>query len=108
MTDRIPKEFDWLEVDKRPLKDGIHDSGFRYITIVGVTIEGGREVRTDLHQWSDHIMFNSFIDPYSGVNIDFTRDGTMRIMPWGGGKWKMDGDKFYSSAMFGYSKKGRK
>jgi len=91
------REYQWLEFSPRPKKDGIHDSGYRYIRLVGVYVDDdGNEVREDLHQWSDHVVF------HSTVNIDVTKPGVIRIMPWGGTKQRFihyDGTFFSSSAM---------
>ena len=68
----------WLEVKMRPKKDGMHDSGYRFIQVTGVS--RGEDViepvwiRTPLHQRADHLTL------YGVANIDFTEDGTMRIM----------------------------
>lgn len=83
MTDT--QQYDWLEIKMRPKIDGLHDSGYRFIQITGVALDENRdEIRTPLNQWSDHVLFTNFMDEYQGVNIDFTADGVMRIMGWGG------------------------
>jgi hypothetical protein len=91
-------EYRWLEFYPKPKKDGLHDSGYRYIRLVGVWIEDGEEKREELHQWSDHVLLNG------PVNIDVTEDGVIRIMPWltkGKGGWvHYDSNFFYSTAEF--------
>ncbi len=72
----MKKPYIWLEVKMRPKKDGMHDSGYRFIQVTGVS-RGERVnewVRTPLHQWADHLAL------YGVANIDFTEDGVMRIM----------------------------
>ena len=89
--------FRWLEFKPRPKKDGLHDSGYRFIQLTGVNFaENHGEIRTPLHQWSDHVVLNG------PVNIDVEADGTIRIMPWLAKGWiSQNGDgHFYSSAMF--------
>ncbi len=95
-------EFTHIELSYRPLKDGLHDSSFRFLRLIGVTPNGSR---IPLHQWADHALF------HGPVNIDVTRAGELRIMPWFGkghggdkrGLWvdeDADEGTFFSSAMF--------
>ena len=92
--------YDWLEFSYRPLKDGLHDSGYRYIKLVGVTMSPERDgtvEKAELHQWADHVMLAGI------TNIDVTRDGTIRLMQWGSrsGGWVNSWGGFYGSdAMF--------
>lgn len=90
--------FQWIEIDPRPLKDGLHDSGYRFLRLTGVSLDqDGKEVRTPLHQWSDHAIF---LGP---VNIDTTSDGRMRIMLWSQGQWDCEDARhglFVSTAVF--------
>lgn len=88
--------FSWLEFQPRPKKDGLHDSGYRFIRLTGVThVKGQGELRTPLHQWSDHVVLNG------PVNIDVEADGTIRIMPWLHKNWiSQDGTFYTSSAIF--------
>jgi len=99
----MKNSYRWLEIKMRPKKDGLHDSGYRHIQIVGVYYDAdGEEQRDELHQWSDHIVFDHFTSEYQGVSLDFTADGVMRIMPWGSrGRWESRDTRFFlSSAMF--------
>ncbi len=79
--------YDWLEFSYRPLKDGLHDSGYRFIKLIGVTMSDKRDGtihQEELHQWADHLVLTG------SANIDVTRDGTIRIMSWGNqGGWKV-------------------
>lgn len=94
MKERV---YRWLEFHPRPKKDGLHDSGYRYIRLVGAYVDEEGEIHTeDLHQWSDHVLL------YGPTNIDVTEDGVIRIMSWtaGGGWITTDHGWFPSSAMF--------
>ena len=80
-----PTEYAWLEWKYRPLREGLHDSGYRYIQVAGVVIEMlpasdgelvQQQTRYSLHQWADHIIVEG------SVNMDVEPNGTMRIMPW--------------------------
>lgn len=86
--------FTWLEFRPRPKKDGLHDSGYRYIDLVGVAKVNGEEVRTQLHQWADVVTFEG------GATIDVTEEGTIRIRPWLHRGWTTPDDVFSSSAAF--------
>ena len=86
--------FDWLEFRFRPKKDGLHDSGYRFIALTGVNRTDDGEDRAELHQWSDHVVL------YGPTNIDVTAEGTIRIAPWSGGPWVNRDRTFISSAMF--------
>ena len=100
MTERTT--YHWLEFDWRPLKDGLHDSGYRFLRVRGAKWDRkNSEIEYDeLHQWADHI---TLMGP---VNIDVTRDGVIRIMPWWGnagehGWVNQYGHRFFGSdAMF--------
>jgi hypothetical protein len=74
--DPTVREYDWLEWDYRPLSDGLHDSGYRFIRVAGVIEQEHANNTYPLHQWADHIVVEG------AVNMDVTRDGRMRIMPW--------------------------
>lgn len=93
-----PNEYDWLEFKVRPKKDGLHDSGFRYIQLTGATRnrETDQVTKTPLNQWSDVVTL------YGIVNIDVEPDGTIRLFQRGGGLWKAawGEDYFLSSAEF--------
>lgn len=93
----MKSKYDWLEFSYRPKKDGLHDSGYRFIRLVGVNRTDTSVEKTELHQWSDHVVLEG------PVNIDVQEDGTVRIMPWSGGPWvNRDHDgSYHSSAMFG-------
>lgn len=86
MRDRI--ELRWVEFQPRPKKDGLHDSGYRFIRLTGVDKEGGRH---DLGEWHDHLI----VEPE--CNIDVEPDGTIRIMPWGRTKFYFDGKEWFTS-----------
>ena len=79
--------YKWIEFKPRPKKDGLHDSGYRHIRLTGVQMdEDTRELtRTDLNQWSDHVLL------FGAVNIDVQEDGTIRLMDWSRGAWTHDG-----------------
>lgn len=90
--------FDWLEFHPRPESDGLHDSGYRFISVVGVTVnEDGELTKTQLHEWADHVVL-------AGVtNIDVQSDGTIRLMPnFSRSGWKVQSGWgwFGSDAMF--------
>ena len=93
----LPEEFDYLTWKYRPLKDGLHDSGYRYMQITGwIRVRGQDPVQIPLYQWADHIAVEG------SVNMDVEANGTMRIMPRiGGTKLKLLYDSsFGSDAMF--------
>ena len=89
-------KYDWLEFSYRPLKDGLHDSGYRYIKVVGVTMTADGVEEEELHQWADHVLLNGI------TNIDVTKDGTIRLMCYiGQGGWREQMRGFHGSdAMF--------
>ena len=62
----------WIEFRPRPKKDGLHDSGYRFIELVGVDAKGER---WDLGAWHD------LLDVEAPCSIDVTADGTIRFMP---------------------------
>ena len=82
-------ELRWIEFVPRPKKDGLHDSGYRFIRLVGVDAENGRH---DLGEWHDHLI----VEPQ--CNIDVTEDGTIRIMPWGDAKFYFSGSGWFTSS----------
>jgi len=96
--------YSWIELRPRPLSDGHHESGYRFLSLTGAWTDdkGGTVLfddddgvrREDLNQWADHAMF------YGVTNIDVELDGTIRIMCWGKNNWDHDGDFWSSSAMF--------
>ena len=71
VMDNPPTEFDWIEWGWDPDSNDLHDSGYRYLTVMGVV--GG--VKHYLGTAADHIQV------YGGVNMDVTAEGVMRIMP---------------------------
>lgn len=93
--------FDWIEFDFRPKKDGLHDSGYRYIRLNGVRrmenpvlAERGILEKVELNQWSDHVLL------FGAVNIDVEPDGTIRLANWADSRWTHDGF-LGSTAQFG-------
>lgn len=72
-------ELAYIKFIPRPIEDGLHDSGYRYIKLVGVDLETKTEY--DLGEGHDHLI----VDP--PCNIDVEPDGTIRIMPWAGTKF---------------------
>ena len=83
----MSKHFDWVELTARPLKDGLHESGYRFLRTTG----GHHNADSvEMHEWADHAVF------YGGVNIDVTRDGTFRVMPRGSTAWE-EPDYLYAS-----------
>ena len=84
--------FQYLIFKPRPKKDGLHDSGYRYIKLTGVTRDGEHH---ELGQYPDHLVVEA------PCNIDVQDDGTIRIMPWSG---KLQADTtspfWYSSAIW--------
>lgn len=102
----MKQRFDWIEFHPKPKKDGLHDSGYRYIRLVGVKKredEKGNRLgngldKTELNQWSDHVVINGFASEFGGANIDVEADGTIRIMPWAETGLEIEADSFYSSA----------
>lgn len=82
-------ELRWIEFKPRPKKDGLHDSGYRFIQLTGVDDDGNRH---DLGEWHDHLI----VEP--GCNIDVEPDGTIRIMPWASGtRFFFDGAEWFGS-----------
>jgi hypothetical protein len=82
-------ELKYIKFEPRPKKDGLHDSGFRHIRLIGVDKVGGE---IDLGEWHDHLV----VEP--SCNIDVEPDGTIRIMPWSTTKFYADKDnKWFSS-----------
>ena len=80
----------YIKFQPRPKKDGLHDSGYRYIRLIGVGKDNHQEY--DLGEWHDHLI----VEP--SCNIDVEDDGTIRIMPWSGTKFWYDPDsKFFTS-----------
>lgn len=73
MDDGTPTEFDWLEWKYAGPND-LHDSGYRYLMVVGVL----DDKKYALHTSADHITI------YGSVNMDVTAEGIVRIMSWGG------------------------
>jgi hypothetical protein len=65
-------EVSYIRFRPRPKKDGIHDSGYRFIELTGVTHDG---TEYPLGSWHDHFL----LEP--GCNIDVTPEGEIRIMP---------------------------
>lgn len=95
--------YDWVEIKCRRKKDGLHDSGYRFIQVTGVRRrKAGKLVKKPLHQWSDHVLFNG------PVNIDFEPDGTMRIMPSAGGPLVPDVENLFCSSALFYFQEGKK
>lgn len=94
--------FDWIEFYPRPKKDGLHDSGYRYIQLTGVRwpehptlAERGALEKVELNQWADHVLL------FGAINIDVEPDGTIRLMNWSHpGRWTHDGF-MGSTAQFG-------
>ena len=87
----------WLEVKMRSRRDGMHDSGYRFIQVTGVSREEDsiELIRTSLHQWADHLTL------YGVANIDFTEDGVMRVMCYDhAGGWVSQGWTEGSDAEF--------
>lgn len=79
----------YIEFRPRPKKDGLHDSGYRFIQLTGVDDDGNRH---DLGEWHDHLV----VEP--ACNIDVEPDGTIRIMPWDGSEFLFDPlQKFWTS-----------
>lgn len=95
------REYDWIEFVPRPKKDGLHDSGYRYIKGYGVRYERGKAegepCRDPLWEWADHVDFRC------PTNWDVTAEGVIRAMPRGaafrvyGDWWGSDGE-VHSSA----------
>lgn len=95
MSDRI--ELRYIEFHPRPKKDGLHDSGYRFIRLVGVDKDGGEH---DLGEWHDHLI----VEPE--CNIDVEPDGTIRIMPWGKTKFYARGDREWFTSTAWVDKEG--
>lgn len=81
-------ELRWIEFVPRPKKDGLHDSGYRFIRLIGIDMDGESH---DLGEWHDHLI----VEPK--CNIDVTADGTIRIMPWGRTRFTYNGREFFTS-----------
>ncbi len=74
--------FEWVEFAYRPKKDGLHDSGYRFLCVTGVRrLDDGTTEKVVTHQWADHIVF------YGPSNIDVEPDGTIRVMARAGDGW---------------------
>lgn len=82
LSERV--ELKYIEFRPRPKKDGLHDSGYRFIRLVGVDGEGNDH---DLGEWHDHLI----VEPK--CNIDVEPDGTIRIMPWSQTKFHFDPER---------------
>jgi len=83
--------FEWIEFVYRPKKDGLHDSGYRFLQVTGVRrLNGGATEKVETHKWADHIVF------YGPVNSDVEPDGTIRVMSRGGDGWA-EPDYYYQS-----------
>lgn len=66
--------FRWVEVKPKPKKAGLHDSGYRFLQVVGVTVDGKR---VDLGEWHDVVHFG-MTEPAS-IDLDVTEDGAWRF-----------------------------
>lgn len=87
-------EYDWVEFKVRPKKDGLHDSGYRFLSVTGVR-QGDSpadNVKVQLNEWAD------IINLYGVTYIDAEPDGTIRLM-CRAGKWSHT-DKGMSEAQF--------
>lgn len=83
-------ELKYIKFRPRPKKDGLHDSGYRFIELIGVGVDGAEY---DCGGWHDHVI----LEP--PCNIDVEPDGTIRIMPWGGSPFFYDDElsRFWTS-----------
>jgi len=74
--------FEWIEFAYRPKKDGLHDSGYRFLRVTGVRrLDDGTTEKVETHGWADHIAF------YGPLNIDVEPDGTIRVMARASDGW---------------------
>jgi hypothetical protein len=90
MSDEKRIELRYIKFQPRPKRDGLHDSGYRFIRLVGVDEDRAEH---DLGEWHDHLV----VEP--ACNIDVEPDGTIRIMPWFGTKfYAIDRDWWVSTA----------
>ena len=81
-------ELRYIKFQPRPKKDGLHESGYRFIRLVGVDKDNQEH---DLGEWHDHLI----VEPQ--CNIDVEPDGTIRIWP-GRGLFRVDSrDRFWTS-----------
>lgn len=91
--------FDCIEFKPRPKKEGLHESGYRYINVIGVKIiKKGKIEKKKIAEWVDNITFSKDISnktkredyPYWNIAIDCAEDGTLRafsrdaILLWDG------------------------
>ena len=83
--------FRWVEFKHRPKRDGLHDSGYRFLRVVGVRPDGQR---VETHEWADHIYFNS------PTNVDVEADGTIRVMARNSEGWSEPSYYYQSDAEF--------
>ena len=83
--------FVWVEFAYRPKKDGLHDSGYRFLRVTGVRrLDDGSIEKVETHEWADHIAF------YGPSNIDVEPDGTIRVMARAGEGW-IEPDYYWAS-----------
>ena len=83
--------YQWIEIKPRPLKDGLHDSGYRFLRTAGAS---NNTEPVEMHEWADHIAF------YGPVNIDVTRDGIFRVMGRGASEWQEPKHLYQSDGEF--------
>ena len=83
--------FEWVEFAYRPKKDGLHDSGYRFLRVTGVRrLDDKTTEKVETHEWADHIAF------YGPLNIDVEPDGTIRVMARAADGWA-EPPYYYSS-----------
>lgn len=99
--------FDWISFKPLPKKEGLHDSGYRFIEVTG-WVRGSasdKPVPTVLGRFCDHITVggrpSGFGPSPVGVGIDVEADGTQRVFLRDGDfKFRADRTPFYSDACF--------
>lgn len=63
--------FKWVEYRPRPKKEGLHDSGYRFLDVYGIEADG---TRVPISGYADHIWIRA-----PGANLDVTPEGVHRV-----------------------------
>lgn len=69
-------ELAWIEFKPRPKKDGLHDSGYRFIALTGVDKDGNRH---QMGEWHDHLI----VEPKCNIEVLVKRNPPAELNPRG-------------------------